>query len=513
MPIDAPTVSFRERDLVISPCAEFEMHLSEAAIAADVAIVLDIYDLAAAVHPEGHFGWWKFSLEGSKRVLHGSIAWKQGKLNVQVRGLKQVDAWVNENVRRSDRFLINAVLRENTTNAIVSQDRLPAFVDATALAEYRKGFDRDWSRPRFVRAHFVPRRGETIHIVARDIHARGAVGNLCLDLYRLLKQNGFDATLHADHFDPSLNDIIENKNKLLSRVSPADQVIFFYSTYEPDLAAIRDLSCARKTLYFHGITEPSRLQVFEPEQSVLLDRALADLPKVHGFDQFAANSTFNAEQLRSGAGCRPAPLDIIKVILPKVLPSGAPPARIEFEKALLCVGRLAAHKKVDDFLRLLAAVRAHDQDVRAWIVGISTDAAYRDYLRWVETAELKLPAGAIEWFGSAEQGRLDELYARGGLLVSMSEDEGFCLPVFEAMRSGLPVLAFGLPAVREVLGGTGLYFVDKDFEKLATVSLELLNDRERWSQQSEAQRQRALELARAMDGRAFLDLLAPVASP
>src|SRR5205823_10600463 len=126
----------------------------------------------------------------------------------------------------SDRFLINAVLRENTTNAIVSQDRVPAFVDATALAEYRKGFDRDWSRPRFVRAHYVPRGGETIHIVARDIYTRDAVGNLCLDLYRLLKQNGFDAALHADHFDPSLNDIIENKNKLVSRVSPADQLMF-----------------------------------------------------------------------------------------------------------------------------------------------------------------------------------------------------------------------------------------------------------------------------------------------
>ena len=512
MPTDAPIVSFRERDLVVAPRSKFEMYLSDAATVSDVALVLDIYDLGAAVHPEGHFGWWKFSLERSKRVLHGSVAWRQGELNVQLQGLEQVDAWVNATPPRSDRFLINAVLRENTTNAIVSQDRLPGFVDASALAEYRKGFDRDWSRPRFIRTHYVPRCGETIHIVARDVYARGAVGDLCLDLYRLLKQNGFDAALHADHFDPSLNDIIENKNKLMSRVRPADQLILFYSTYEPDLACIRDLSCARKTLYFHGITEPSRLHVFEPQISVLLARALADLPTVHGFDQFAANSTFNAERLRSGAGPHPAAIDIIKVIPPKLLPSAAAPARIGFEKALLCVGRLAAHKKVEDFLRLLAAVRARDPGVQAWIVGISTDAAYRDYLSWVEAVELKLPAGAVEWFGSLEQRRLDELYARAGLLVSMSEDEGFCLPVFEAMRNGLPVLAFGLRAVLEVLGGTGLYFVEKDFEKLATVSLALLNDRERWNEQSAAQRERTLELARTMDGRAFLDLLAPVAS-
>src|SRR5260370_827702 len=119
MPTDAPTVSFRERDLVISPRSEFEMHLSDAATVSDVALVLDIYDLAASVHPEGHFGWWKFSLERSKRVLHGSVAWRQGELNVQLQGLEQVDAWINANPRRSDRFLINAVLRENTTNAIV----------------------------------------------------------------------------------------------------------------------------------------------------------------------------------------------------------------------------------------------------------------------------------------------------------------------------------------------------------------------------------------------------------
>jgi hypothetical protein len=77
------------------------------------------------------------------------------------------------------------------------------------------------------------------------------------------------------------------------------------------------------------------------------------------------------------------------------------------------------------------------------------------------------------------------------------------------MRSGLPVLAYGLPAVVALLDGTGRYFADKDFPQIAGAALDILGDAARHEEQSAAQRQRAAALSASMDGRGFLALFAP----
>jgi glycosyltransferase involved in cell wall biosynthesis len=48
--------------------------------------------------------------------------------------------------------------------------------------------------------------------------------------------------------------------------------------------------------------------------------------------------------------------------------------------------------------------------------------------------------------------------------VSLSEHEGFCVPLVEAMAMDVPVLAYGAAAVPETLGGAGNCFTPKDLE-------------------------------------------------
>jgi glycosyltransferase involved in cell wall biosynthesis len=59
------------------------------------------------------------------------------------------------------------------------------------------------------------------------------------------------------------------------------------------------------------------------------------------------------------------------------------------------------------------------------------------------------------------------LYAGAALLVMPSFDEGFGLPVLEAMTVGVPVVAANRGALPEVLGDAGLA-VDADEESLAS---------------------------------------------
>lgn len=71
------------------------------------------------------------------------------------------------------------------------------------------------------------------------------------------------------------------------------------------------------------------------------------------------------------------------------------------------------------------------------------------------------------WFGNVSDGGLDELYARADCLIAASFGEGFGLPLIEAARHNLPVLARNIAVFREVAGGNATYF---DAEDGATLS-------------------------------------------
>lgn len=62
---------------------------------------------------------------------------------------------------------------------------------------------------------------------------------------------------------------------------------------------------------------------------------------------------------------------------------------------------------------------------------------------------------------------LEEVYAASACLVSSSEGEGFGLPLIEAARHSLPILARDIPVFREVAGDQALYFSGLHPDELA----------------------------------------------
>ena len=75
----------------------------------------------------------------------------------------------------------------------------------------------------------------------------------------------------------------------------------------------------------------------------------------------------------------------------------------------------------------------------------------------------------------------DELlavYRRGDLFLSMSEHEGFCLPLIESCHFRVPVMAFNAGAVAETLNGAGVLFNEKSVEMVAGMAERVINDRD-----------------------------------
>ncbi|WP_210318580.1 glycosyltransferase [Aureimonas endophytica] len=62
------------------------------------------------------------------------------------------------------------------------------------------------------------------------------------------------------------------------------------------------------------------------------------------------------------------------------------------------------------------------------------------------------------WLKSVSDEFLDKIYASSRCLLAASEGEGFGLPLIEAARHGIPILARDIPVFREVAGSHAAYF-------------------------------------------------------
>jgi len=82
-------------------------------------------------------------------------------------------------------------------------------------------------------------------------------------------------------------------------------------------------------------------------------------------------------------------------------------------------------------------------------------------------AEYRLLDERFIFTGPVPDAELAAYYRNAAVYVSLSEHEGFCAPLLEAMAADVPILAYAAAAVPETLGGAGVQFAPKDLEHAA----------------------------------------------
>jgi glycosyltransferase involved in cell wall biosynthesis len=134
----------------------------------------------------------------------------------------------------------------------------------------------------------------------------------------------------------------------------------------------------------------------------------------------------------------------------------------------LFVGRIAPNKKIEDHIRLAEHYKRYvDTEYRFIFVG-KTDGIprYYDMVRAL-LAEYQMPADRFIFTGPVPDIDLATYYRMARVYISLSEHEGFCVPLLEAMAADVPVMAYASTAVPDTLGGAGVQFAPKDLEYAA----------------------------------------------
>lgn len=196
------------------------------------------------------------------------------------------------------------------------------------------------------------------------------------------------------------------------------------------------------------------------------------------FDECIADSRFNQSDLEK-LGChipiRPMP------ILVKYEDFDQEPAQDVLDRYdddihnFLFVGRIAPNKCQQDVIEIFSRYKEHyDEKARLFLVGSSFDRAYVSYVHQV--AETSGYSKDIIFPGHIPFSHVISYYHLADLFICMSEHEGFCVPVLEAMKMKVPVVAYDACAVPETMGDAGILIKKKDYEAIAHMMHELIEN-------------------------------------
>jgi glycosyltransferase involved in cell wall biosynthesis len=188
-------------------------------------------------------------------------------------------------------------------------------------------------------------------------------------------------------------------------------------------------------------------------------------------DQIIAVSKFTASEVQARFGVPSERISVCSIGAPDWTPRTAPPSN----GYVLFLGTLEPRKNVGSLLDAYARVleSRHGQDVPDLVLAGSAPPSAGP---WLERLTRPPLAGHARHVGYVEPEDRESLYRGARLFVQPSFDEGFGIPVLEAMTVGVPVIAANRGALPEVLGDAGPLVNAADTEELAGAMRRLLTD-------------------------------------
>jgi glycosyltransferase involved in cell wall biosynthesis len=140
----------------------------------------------------------------------------------------------------------------------------------------------------------------------------------------------------------------------------------------------------------------------------------------------------------------------------------------------LFVGRIAPNKKIEDHIRLAEHYKRYVDAYYRFIFVGRYDVVPRYYaMIRALMSQYRLLNDRFVFTGAVPDEELAIYYRHAAVYVSLSEHEGFCVPLVEAMAADVPVLAYAAAAVPDTLGGAGVQFAPKNLEMAAELLGEL----------------------------------------
>lgn len=302
-----------------------------------------------------------------------------------------------------------------------------------------------------------------------------AISNEALQIRDILRNNGIDSDIYSDqtYTSPSMR----HECMDIKAYKPGDMCIHHYSIGSPVVDTFSSVN-SRKVLIYHNITPAEYFRVYDTRVTEQLESARRNLAIISAkADVVWADSEFNAGEIRSLGinNIKVFPLLFSSKGLdipddPEVVTRLSGPLT-----TFLTVGRIAPNKRLEVLIKAFHYyVKKINPFSRLVIVGSGRSCPrYYDLLQMMVS---DLDVANVCFDGFAAPKSLPTYYRKSDVFISVSDHEGYCLPLVEAMYHGTLVLAHRVGGIPEAMGEAGVLYQDLEPVHLA-VLMDILTTR------------------------------------
>lgn len=293
---------------------------------------------------------------------------------------------------------------------------------------------------------------------------RDAVTNHALALRKVFSRVDPRNRIWAEAYDNRLEGMVAHY-PWYEEVHRKDDICLWHASSDSEITSWLNRWASKLCVFYHNVTPAEIIAPFDPALARRLTAAREQTAELANRCVLAlAGSQYSAAELVEWGYPKP---EVIGLYLDeaqyRVEPDQSLFNKLLIERgqgpAVLFVGRLSPNKGQHFLLGMLATLRQIHSQARLWIVGTGHIESYVGYLEEL-VDEYGLGGGIFA--GAVTQSELVAYMRAADVFCSLSSHEGFGIPLLEAMRFDLPVVAFDSSAVGETLDGAGLLLDSRD---------------------------------------------------
>lgn len=317
-----------------------------------------------------------------------------------------------------------------------------------------------------------------VHQVLATLAYGDAIGHEVLAINRVLREAGYDSEIFVDTVDPRLEHLTHDYRDLASFSSP-DNVLIHHFSIGSRASRIAFALPDRMVLVYHNITPP---EYFVNVHPLLVRQCYRGRRELSAYarrcDLALGDSEFNRQELEAMGFPRTAVLPVVPGFSHLDV---EPDRRIteEFDDAktnVIFVGRVTPNKRIDNVIRHFAAYQRFFNP-RSRLLLVGSYSGFDRYHGMLTELVARLDVNDVRFFGHVTNSELAAAYEVADIFLCASEHEGFCVPLIEAFREGIPVIAYAATAVPATMDGAGVLYRTRDPIHVAGLVDQVATDR------------------------------------
>ncbi|MFH0954081.1 MAG: glycosyltransferase [Verrucomicrobiota bacterium] len=318
-----------------------------------------------------------------------------------------------------------------------------------------------------------------IHQLVAGFSNGDAISNEARVLRGIFRKWGFESEIFSEprRILPELRGEAKDAAAYRAAAKPDDVVLLHLSIGSVVNDLFAQLPC-RKVIKYHNITPAEFFRGLQEEIASQLLRGRDQAKRLASQAQVVmAVSKFNAGELEQWGykDVRVLPLLLDLSRLRDRPHRGTLKRYGDGLTNILFVGRCVPNKRFEDLLAAFHYFQKYVEPASRFL-HVGSFAGTERYYALLLTRARDLQLQHVEFAGSLRQDELNACYRSASLFLSMSEHEGFCIPLIESMVHDVPILAYAAAAVPETLDGAGVLFHEKRYDLVAEMMGRLVRD-------------------------------------